>query len=758
MNKKLLLLIFVALLLVGSVLSADYTLTQFSDGKSSENISFVLGDLNETKYLQIPINSTINTFTINLTGYNYQYSYNFLEQFVNTSWKNISVTTADWNITSNSLKMTQQITVEDKIRTTGLLSDVHIEFGGDCSSYTCAVCNYFSPSKSGWLNKARVGITPNEVSGVAPFNDINVTIHSGYCDGTVIAQATITGFSSGGLQWKDVTFSGTEYLNSSEVYYFVMDSFDSGRRNYEWFGDYGCCAGNMDRYMFNGSDNAWGFYSTGRTYDYELWLDSFNDSETAQSLAVISQTNVTNATLTYNGDVPAGTSVDFFLSNDYVDWISVSNNTRIAFSSVGQNVYWRSVLNTSNYSFTPNITSVNVFTDDIPLSNISVVVNGTEVYNNASNFTAYNFTVDLNVSVLESCNDYSSNCSVFFKSDSIGTLFWGDLFVSYSTFGSSFVSFNSTADWVSSLYSDQSVTSVFVLNNSGDFNASGCNLQLSSVLDNFLSVNVSDFSIVTDENVDVLATISSPSPGVYDEYLDIVCSNGTSEGGVVHSNVDVRVQVTSSTRPLVGGGGSVVFDKPVCDISLSPGVVRFFPGVIIKEVVISNDDIISFDPTFQFRGVEGILVDDLEITNPIFTLLPGTSDSFGLRYDPNEFLVGEALLVLSSDDCADINVSIIASEGSRAISVFRELFTGGLSFVELMLEPVLDNDLRDDTRWFNIGLLSLIIFLLYLALLYKRFKEAVKKRSFVIVAWSLFIIMITAVTLVFVVTAIRLIF
>lgn len=66
--KKTIINIIIFILLTTFVYSANYNLTSFKDGTTTNNITFSTGDLNETKYLEIPLNSTINHANITINS------------------------------------------------------------------------------------------------------------------------------------------------------------------------------------------------------------------------------------------------------------------------------------------------------------------------------------------------------------------------------------------------------------------------------------------------------------------------------------------------------------------------------------------------------------------------------------------------------------------------------------------------------------------------------------------------------------------
>lgn len=234
-------------------------------------------------------------------------------------------------------------------------------------------------------------------------------------------------------------------------------------------------------------------------------------------------------------------------------------------------------------------------------------------------------------------------------------------------------------------------------------------------------------------------------------------------------NLDSSRTYTDSTetqsQPSGGDGGTInIISNPqsVCDVVVTPTIVRFTPDRTLYEIEITNNQNATFDPTLKIESVEGDIVKFLEITNVISSVLPGKKTSFGLKYNiGSKFKEGKATLILSSIGCRDLNVSIEAMSTHASVSVFEDLFLGDLSFVELFRENVFgpDSSLRDFMPWASIGILTFLIFIIYSALISLKIIDSIKDHSyFLTFTWSIFIFAATAVTLVFAVTGIRTIF
>ncbi len=270
------------------------------------------------------------------------------------------------------------------------------------------------------------------------------------------------------------------------------------------------------------------------------------------------------------------------------------------------------------------------------------------------------------------------------------------------------------------------------------------------------------------------ANITTSSPLTGDKYmvLKAVSSNGIwglrriyclDDSGNVASN-STSINVTVSTRPTEpeggGGGDTTIIEmggtKEACLITLSQDFIIFNGGNPVEEIKITNNDNKSYAPTFEFVSVEGNL--EFEITNTIGTILLGSTGSFGVLHAPAELVPGEAILKLVSTNCNDINITLMVQEGTRTISIFKELFGGELSFWEILKEPIFSerNSLREKLPLICIGMVALFVFLLLTAALIKLIADSIKEgRALKTIVIFAFILIITPITTVFIVTGFR---
>ena len=104
----------------------------------------------------------------------------------------------------------------------------------------------------------------------------------------------------------------------------------------------------------NTSEN-WEIYYRERDENFVL-------GNTTESIEVDSTANkILSATLTASTLKPAGTSINFFLSNDNgASWTSATSGIETTFSSTGSQLKWRADLNSSSNTITPRIYDVSI--------------------------------------------------------------------------------------------------------------------------------------------------------------------------------------------------------------------------------------------------------------------------------------------------------------------------------------------------------------------------------------------------------------
>lgn len=211
-------------------------------------------------------------------------------------------------------------------------------------------------------------------------------------------------------------------------------------------------------------------------------------------------------------------------------------------------------------------------------------------------------------------------------------------------------------------------------------------------------------------------------------------------GSLVISSVDFP-------GPGPGGAGGVGGELGVCNLSVVPSRLLVSRTNFLYEVVVFNRDLESFNPTFKFLLSEGsvVPVSNLEVSNPIGTLLPGDQASFGVSYVGDVLPVGGASLVLSSLNCADVVVPIVF--GSVAEDFFDLLFGPGFSVGALFGAELFSPGTRlGGVSFLVFGWLFLLVFLfLGVGFVPRLFDSFVKKEFLRIVIWVLLWLLVTVI-------------
>ncbi|MFW9943261.1 MAG: hypothetical protein ACFFFT_19655, partial [Candidatus Thorarchaeota archaeon] len=92
----------------------------------------------------------------------------------------------------------------------------------------------------------------------------------------------------------------------------------------------------------------------------EHLFNQYEENATAQSLEIDKTiAPITNATMIVNGEFPANTTIQIFLSNDNgSNWEPVINNTLHIFSTTGSELMWRIIISTNDDLISPKISKI----------------------------------------------------------------------------------------------------------------------------------------------------------------------------------------------------------------------------------------------------------------------------------------------------------------------------------------------------------------------------------------------------------------
>lgn len=249
--------------------------------------------------------------------------------------------------------------------------------------------------------------------------------------------------------------------------------------------------------------------------------------------------------------------------------------------------------------------------------------------------------------------------------------------------------------------------------------------------------------------------------GVYTN-ATFFCKDGSGNLATTVSSMQLTITAPGTT-PTVGDGGGVadLSEKASCNLVVSPSSITLTVDQATQEVLLENHESQSFDPTFSFTSAEN-LQSEMQITNPIVTVLPGGKTSFGVTYAPSSgFKNGDVVLTLSSANCRDVVIPVRLSS-SVSTQLFAGLFENGFDLTALVVEPVFSSQqvtLRERTPNFTIGLLAAILLVLFTGLFWGRFVESFERSEYgASIGWVLFTLGVTLFAVFFLVTIVRVVF
>jgi hypothetical protein len=113
--------------------------------------------------------------------------------------------------------------------------------------------------------------------------------------------------------------------------------------------------------------------------------------------------------------------------------------------------------------------------------------------------------------------------------------------------------------WSVSMNDAQSSSQTFTVTNNGDYALSGCITNM-SLLQSFLTVNTSSFSVAVGSSADVLVTLSSITAGTYSDTMTVTCY-ATASSGIDTDTSSVSATITAAPAAVIapgGGGGGYV--------------------------------------------------------------------------------------------------------------------------------------------------------------------------------------------------------
>ena len=192
---------------------------------------------------------------------------------------------------------------------------------------------------------------------------------------------------------------GIEIINITDPYNpFEIDSFTD-----DYNQTLGCAASSRFIYIADSHDGL-------QIVQYkECLFNQYKTNILAQSLNVdYTYATITNATMVISAEIPIGTSLEYYISNDNGNhWDSVINNTFHQFSVNGSDLIWKILLSTTNDLYTPTI--FNIYISYSASNTPPSILQGSELQNlDAWNQLEDFGTFELNLSSYKVDNEFES--------------------------------------------------------------------------------------------------------------------------------------------------------------------------------------------------------------------------------------------------------------------------------------------------------------------------------------------------------------
>ena len=353
--------------------------------------------------------------------------------------------------------------------------------------------------------------------------------------------------------------------------------------------------------------------STVELYEEAIWWDLNGAYHKYTTPTIVSLGD----NVTYNLNITSGinvTHVNFSLSNDtgvtyyFSDVNGVQNGTIYTSQSVLINVvgiytYYFTILDkygdvqTGNYSF--EITDINTITPSSVIQvkqggqtiNFSIVLSSNNADNIAWNITyddglGENFTVqgnttdkignfshEINITIASGTPNAVYNGSINITRDLDDYTFQINLTITIATtYGNIYL--ENPSDWGETIYDDETTSTEFIFNNTGNGNLTGCNLSLGSgfIGKSFYSFNESNFNLTGNETINVSLSFTNAPASTYVGDLQCTCSaTTTGEIDTLDALNQPIISLTSVARPVdtTQTGGSSGWKEGTCDLTLS---------------------------------------------------------------------------------------------------------------------------------------------------------------------------------------------
>ncbi|MFB5623317.1 MAG: hypothetical protein ACE5RP_00150 [Nitrosopumilus sp.] len=418
------------------------------------------------------------------------------------------------------------------------------------------------------------------------------------------------------------------------------------------------------------------------------------------------------------------------LNEESTDWVASENTT------IGYIPDVTSYIPSNNSVFT-NTRYVNFFcgaSDDGTIANFTLNIN-----NSYSETVAGGSWDDVDMSVAGSYSWYCTACdNLNLCANSETKVFNVTEFAS--------IDITPKTDWTESGTTTTTFSNSWTITNDGTVSASSCIPSLST--SSPLGISPLSFVLAINASREVTVVGGGFSTGTYNNQFDTECITSKGNASIPY-NPTITLTVTSEPTTGGGGGGGSSITKRLCDITIDPDVVRFNRNPQVVEVIIKNDDTLTYNPNIEIVDEDGDMDGIVRITNTVDSILPGRSENFGVSYDAPEFTPSEARIKFSSSNCFDIYIDVEATEGFDVGSGLQDII-GDKTLIEIAFDPIFpeNSPLRDTLPFISIGLVGLLLMILIFALLNEEIRDRIKQRQ-----WGLtFVFVLIAIGITIVVT------
>lgn len=246
--------------------------------------------------------------------------------------------------------------------------------------------------------------------------------------------------------------------------------------------------------------------------------------------------------------------------------------------------------------------------------------------------------------------------------------------------------------------------------------------------------------------------------------FDVYATDNSNNSDYLNSTQLFESEWQESSTDSGGGGGSTVIiedddnetdEKRDCNIQVEPGEITLDPSTRLAEIVIKNRENSSITPSYSLDNVEGKVIQALEITNTVETLLPQKKASLGIKLYPLRNLSGKAAVTLSFDECKSKNITVNVNE--RSDSFFNQLMQSDMFIKDLFLEPVgkPDSSLRQNAPFFNVLVVTGIYFLLWLLIFWNLLRDSFRDNWLFGLVVLVFMLIVITVSIIFTIWGVR---